>query len=86
MAGIVRFVSSRSVPPRPIAESHQLPDIIRMPSIMNPKPRPRMIPTMTGRLRMPAAFFATPVTPSMSQMSPVTRPAAYTAPGAMTSV
>jgi len=43
-----------------------------------------MMPSATGRLTISATFFAAPVTPSSNQMTPVTRPAAYTAPEVMT--
>ena len=81
ITGITRFVSSTIVPNSAAPPSIHSCDIILMPSSMNPKPKPMTMPTATGRLTRSATFFAAPVTPSNSQITPVTMPAPYTALG-----
>ena len=67
---------SRAPPP-----THQFCDIIFAPSIMKPKPSPRMMPMTMGRLTRLATRLAVPVRPSTSHTRPVTRLAPCTMAG-----
>ncbi len=61
-------------------------DIMRVPSSMKAKPRPNVMPMMTGRPTNRTMRSVVPVAPSSSQISPVTRAATATACGVTTAV
>ena len=69
MAGTTRLVRSRAVPSRAPPPIHQFCDIILAPSIMKPKPSPRMMPSTTGRVMSLATCRAVPVRPRISQIN-----------------
>ena len=85
-AGARRFGSNSSVPARPIPPIAQLSAIILAPLSMKPRPKPRMMPTTTGRPMYLVTFCAVPLRPSSNQTTPVTRLAANTAPAVTVSV
>jgi hypothetical protein len=86
MASSARLDNSRIVTSSSGTESHSPVAIMRVPSSMNARPRPSVMPRVIGRATHFATLSAAPVNPSASQMSPVASAATATASGVTTAV